>query len=157
MSDYFVLLTSSFIMVGVLGAFQEDGWSSVDELSRVFALFAAFAFASLLLTYLLAQLFNVPTAGVTVLTMFYILCGLVLPLIVKALSNFKYCDSADSLIYMFLILPHFALNQLMLNLQFTLKRKQICALLGKELKKCNVQNKCGVVDECCGKIVLITF
>lgn len=112
---------------------------------------AVFGFAALPFTYLLSRFFSVPTAGLTVLTIFYILTGLVLSLIVKALNDFQFFDSADLLTYVFMVLPHFALNRIMANLQFVTQNKQICEIHCNNIPMCNLENQCSLMAICCGK------
>lgn len=144
-------------MIGVLGVFQEVGWSSADELFRLCILLSAFGFAVIPFTYMLAQCFTVPTAALTVLTIFYMLNGLVLSLIVNALNSYKFIDSGDILTFVFMILPHFALNRMMVNLQLALQNKQICEIQCNSVDACSAKNKCSLLSICCGKLDFMTI
>lgn len=138
-------------MIGVLGAFGENGWSSLTELSRIFATIVVFGFAALPFTYLLSRCFSIPTAGLTVLTVFYILSGLVLSLIVKGLNDFEFYDTADLLAQVFMVLPHFALNRILVNLQIVTQNKDICQIHCNTTDICTEETKCQLMEMCCGK------
>lgn len=149
--DYFIFMASGTIMLGALAAFGEEGWSSPNEMSRLFAMFAAFGFAAMPFTYLLGRCFNVPTAALTVLTVFYILGGLVLSLIVKALNDFEFNATADRMTLVFMVMPHFSLNRILVNLQFVTQNKQICEIWCGNLLGCTDQIKCALFEPCCGR------
>lgn len=137
-------------MIGALAAFGEDGWSSANDLTRIFVMIAAFGFATLPFTYFLARFFSVPTAGLTVLTIFYILNGLVLSLIVRALNKFEFNYTADLLTNLFMVLPHFAMNRILVNLQYVVQREDICTIHCNNIEICNKENKCELLSLCCG-------
>ena len=63
-------------MVLTLLAFQEDGWSTGDELGRVILLSVCFVWAILPLVYLMSLLFDIPSSGFIKTVMLGIFLGI---------------------------------------------------------------------------------
>lgn len=73
--DYITYLLTILILVLVFSIFQETGWSSPEELSRVVIILVSFGYAVLPLTYIFSKFFTVPASGFTRMTMFYVFTG----------------------------------------------------------------------------------
>lgn len=73
--DYITFLITIIIFALAFVVFQEPGWSSTEEISRIVYILAVFAFATLPVTYIASLLFTIPASGFTRLTMFYVFTG----------------------------------------------------------------------------------
>lgn len=57
--DYVIFILISVILIAVLSAYQQDAFSTVDELGRNFAILVLFGFAAFPFTYICSFLFDV--------------------------------------------------------------------------------------------------
>lgn len=57
-------------------AFQEDGWSSLADLSRVLSVLILFGFAMLPMTFIASMFFSVPSIGFVRMMIVYIFTGI---------------------------------------------------------------------------------
>lgn len=73
--DYITYLITILALIAIFAAFQENGWSTALELSRIFLILVAFGFAVLPVTYIASQFFVIPASGFTGMTMFYVFTG----------------------------------------------------------------------------------
>lgn len=128
---------------------QEPGWATPIELARIAAVLATFGFAALPVTYAAARLFTVPTAGYTLLTIVYIVTGLLFATAVTALQQFGFEASASALRWTFQLLPHFSLSECLRNMQVHAQRAQVCAIRCERLPVCTEQVMCALWHQCC--------
>lgn len=150
-------MVSVLLLIAVFAAFQEAGWATPTELARIGLMLAIFGFASLPLTHLAARTFNNPTSGYTMLTIFFIAAGLLLPLAVTSLKTYDYTLSSKILTWIFLILPHFALNASLRNMQNMTQTVQVCDTQCARIPICNKDLMCSLLPDCCGKLILFVF
>lgn len=73
--DMFTFLITVLLLVITFGIFQEEGWSTGVELSRVFLMLFAFVFAILPVTFLASKFFKEAADGFSILSMVYIVTG----------------------------------------------------------------------------------
>lgn len=74
--DYITYLITIIVLIFIFAAFQENGWSTPEELSRILLILIAFGFAVLPITYIFSMFFTVPASGFTGMTMFYVFTGI---------------------------------------------------------------------------------
>lgn len=73
--DMFTFLITVILMVITFGIFQEDGWSTGLELSRMLLILFAFIFAILPVTFLASKFFKESANGLSVMSLIYIITG----------------------------------------------------------------------------------
>lgn len=73
--DFATYILNAIIMILVLGAFQEDGWSTFRELMPGFVTFVVFGFAMLPISFLSSYLFDIPSSGFVKMTIVYVFTG----------------------------------------------------------------------------------
>lgn len=109
------IITVGF-MVATLAVFQEDGWSTGDQIGRVFVLTVCFVWAILPFVYLFSMLFNIPSSGFIKTVMLGIFLGIAVFYTVYSLSILDRDSIAEAMTWAFLIVPHFALISALGNL-----------------------------------------
>lgn len=67
--DFVIMVVISLVVVGIIGIYQKDGYSSFEELFRLFVIFAMFSFAVLPMVYLFSHLFTQGSTGETMNTL----------------------------------------------------------------------------------------
>lgn len=110
--DFCTFVFAGFVLILTLLAFQEPGWSSIDELSRLMVLILCFIWSALPFVYLLSFLYNVPSSGYISTALLGVVLGSAIFYIVAILEApaVDMADTADKLTWAFLIIPHFALT-----------------------------------------------
>lgn len=73
--DIFTFIVTIVFLVITLAAFQEEGWSTALELSRIFFILFIFVIAILPVTTFASRFFKDPADGFAVLSMIYIFTG----------------------------------------------------------------------------------
>lgn len=73
--DYISFILTVLVMIAVFAAFQEPGWSSPLELSRILAIMAVFGISVLPITYIASMFFKDPDSGFTRMTIVYVFTG----------------------------------------------------------------------------------
>lgn len=73
--DYGTFILNSIVMILVLGAFQEDGWSSLSELMSGFLTLIIFGFSMLPISFLSSHMFDIPSTGFVRMTIIYVFTG----------------------------------------------------------------------------------
>ncbi len=73
--DYAIYFLIMLFYILIMAAYQKDGLSTVEELSRNSLLLLAFGFAVLPFTYVLSFLFRMPTTGLVALAIGSIITG----------------------------------------------------------------------------------
>lgn len=112
---------------------------------------AIFGFAALPVTYVAARLFTVPTAGYTLLTIVYIVTGMLFAIGVTSLHHFGFIDTAAGMRWTFQLLPHFALSECLRNMQTHTQRAQVCAIQCDRLPVCSETLMCRLLPQCCAQ------
>uniref|UniRef100_W4VRK6 Putative lipid exporter abca1 n=1 Tax=Corethrella appendiculata TaxID=1370023 RepID=W4VRK6_9DIPT len=136
--DYFIFLITLMLFVSTLAMFQQEGWSSVDELGTFSLVLLCFGIAVLPFTYLMSFLFTIPSSGYSKLLMINLFSGTMLFIVVATLqvSAFSLDDIATKLIWIFMIFPHFTLS-------YSINMMSAAAT---KLKTCSTM--CGLTGEC---------
>lgn len=74
--DFATFVLTAIILMITLFAFQEDGWSTIKELTPAFVTLLAFGFSMLPLTFTASLMFSIPSTGFVRMTIFFIFTGL---------------------------------------------------------------------------------
>ncbi|XP_050094334.1 phospholipid-transporting ATPase ABCA1-like isoform X1 [Anopheles aquasalis] len=149
--DYLVFIVASLCYIVTLAIIQQDGWSTFDQLGRVFLVLLFYAFASLPVTYLFAYLFNVPATGFVKMMLLNVLSGTIF---FTAVSLLRFPDIdldnvADVLEWIFMFFPSFVLTQTMNALNQVGNREVLCERACEQIPICTEQLKCLFAPECC--------
>lgn len=73
--DFSTYIATAVLLIITLAVFQEEGWSSPDELGRTFTVLILFGFAMLPMTFIASMFFSVPSSGFTRMTIINIFTG----------------------------------------------------------------------------------
>jgi ATP-binding cassette, subfamily A (ABC1), member 3 len=151
--DFLTFTISAVLFIGVLAIFQEEGWSSVDELGRFFMLLWFFGFAMIPFTYLMSFLTDVPSTGLTRLSMFYVFSGIIAFMAVFIIGSdlFDLKPLANTLGWIFLIFPHYAMSEGISNLNVMSTTIRTCNRQCELIPFCTQEILCGAFPQCCGK------
>ncbi|XP_066260323.1 phospholipid-transporting ATPase ABCA3-like [Euwallacea similis] len=108
------LITFSIIVFATLIAlicFQEDGFKSIDDISRLIVIFTYFGWSMLPMMYIAGYYYDVPSSGYTKLIFINVATGCVAFVILQILQmpglNLKYIG--DALHWVFMAIPHYSL------------------------------------------------
>jgi ATP-binding cassette subfamily A (ABC1) protein 3 len=116
--DYGIYFLVMIVYVLATAAYQKEGFSTFEELSRITLVLLAFGLAALPFTYVLSFAFKVPTTGLVTLTIGYIITGTLFYTVYFTLHS----DFLDlkwvsvPLGWTFLIFPHYSLTRAYSNL-----------------------------------------
>uniref|UniRef100_A0A182M226 ABC transporter domain-containing protein n=1 Tax=Anopheles culicifacies TaxID=139723 RepID=A0A182M226_9DIPT len=150
--DYTLFVLNSLVYIATVAIFQEEGWSTFEELGRAFLLLLFFGFAALPVTYLFSFLFSVSATGFVRMMFVNVLSGAIFFTAVNILKfdGIDLNDVADGLEWVFMFFPNFILSHGLNNLNAAsstaLSCKKACELLGP---LCDVNNLCAVDARCC--------
>lgn len=108
--DLVTFLITTGVMVASLAVFQEDGWSTGDELGRVYLMTVFFVWAVLPLVYLFSMLFQIPSDGFIKALLLGIFLGVVVFYTVYALNLLGSDNISEAITWAFMIVPFFALT-----------------------------------------------
>lgn len=126
--DYLQFVVISLIFIGVLAAYQKEGYSNFDELSRNLIVLLVFGFSVLPFTYVLSFLFQIPSTGLVRLAIGYIISGVFFFMAYFILNNemlgLQYI--AKPLGWIFLAFPHYSLARGMSNLNVKTSVANFC-------------------------------
>uniref|UniRef100_A0A336MK43 CSON001010 protein n=1 Tax=Culicoides sonorensis TaxID=179676 RepID=A0A336MK43_CULSO len=153
--DYLTFMVTALCYVITIAVFQEEGWSTFSELSRILILFAVFIYAVIPLCYLFAFKFTQPSAGFAKIAMIFILTGLFcfLTVFITAMDIFDLKDTSNTLTWLFLPFPHFAFSHAFNNLNVIQITKQICKSQCQHMGSCDKEFMekviCTMIPECC--------
>jgi len=149
--DYVLFLLISLLYIGVLAAFQEDGYRTFDELGRVFLVLVMFGAAMLPFTYLGAFLFRVPSSGLTVLSITYVISGVFfyLAFFMFNMEALGQQHIAKILGWVFLPFPHFSLAKAISGLNMMQSTIKSCGVLCEMMDNCTPQLICSIHSTCC--------
>lgn len=112
---YFLIMT---VYILATAAYQKDGFSTFEELSRNTIILLAFGLAVLPFTYVLSFAFQVPTTGLVSLSIGYIVSGTLFYTVYFTLNSdlldLKWIS--EPLGWTFLVFPHYSLTRAFSNL-----------------------------------------
>lgn len=156
--DYFLFVFIAILTTTVIGAFQEKGYSTLEELSRIFIVILVFGFAMLPFVYVSAFLFRAPASGFSGLATFLVLASVAMFAVVFSLGldAFDMKHVADILTWILSLIPHFALIDAMSNININNVMIDVCQ------RQCDMTGACADVlcainPTCCSKIVKFGF
>ncbi|XP_065074349.1 phospholipid-transporting ATPase ABCA3-like [Ochlerotatus camptorhynchus] len=149
--DYLVFILAMILYILTLAAFQEEGWSTPAELSRVVVVMLCFGIAVIPFTYLWSYFFQVPSTGFIKMLIFNIFTGTVIftGIFLLKYSEFNLKDVAETLEWFYMIFPHFALSHSLNNINLALTIQQICEAQCDALPFCTDKLLCNFDKRCC--------
>ncbi|EAT39837.1 AAEL008388-PA [Aedes aegypti] len=149
--DYLVFIVAMILYILTLAAFQEEGWSTPAELSRVVIVMLCFGIAVIPFTYLWSYFFQVPSTGFIKMLIFNIFTGTVIftGIFLLKYSEFNLKDVAETLEWFYMIFPHFALSHSLNNINLALTIKQICEAQCDAMPFCTDNLLCSFDKRCC--------
>lgn len=153
--DYAVFILISLLFVGVLAAYQKEGFSTLIELTRIFIILIVFGFSALPFTYVWSLIFQVPSSGLVRLSIGYVISGVFLFLAYFILNNefLGLQHIARPLGWIFLIFPHYSLTRGLSNLNLLQSTISICETQCSFLPLCStvgVETLCEISPFVCG-------
>lgn len=152
--DYLSFFFTALLYIITLVCFQEEGWRTASELGRVALVLVVFIWSVLPLTYLLSFWFTIPSTGFTRMSMLNILTGVLAFMVVFIMQSGVFANLkniGDTLNWIFLIFPHFALTQSFSNLNIITQKQQICKAQCESLTGCTEQLMCQFIPLCCNQ------
>lgn len=149
--DYLVFIVAMILYILTLAAFQEEGWSTPAELSRVVIVMLCFGIAVIPFTYLWSYFFQVPSTGFIKMLIFNIFTGTVIftGIFLLKYSEFNLKDVAETLEWFYMIFPHFALSHSLNNINLALTIQQICEAQCDAMPFCTDNLLCSFDKRCC--------
>lgn len=150
--DYFTFLVIAFLVTFTIGVFQEDGFSTFEELGRIYLVLIMFGFAVLPVVYIAAFFFNAPASGFTKMSIIFIFLGVAMYTVVFSMrfEGFGLRNVADTLTWIFLTVPHFALSNALSNINMVNVLSDVCKRQCTILGQCGKQ-LCKINPTCCSK------
>ncbi|KAF2898000.1 hypothetical protein ILUMI_08174 [Ignelater luminosus] len=126
--DLLTFIFTSILVIITLAIFQEDGFKTVDELSRIFSILLYFGFSMLPMMYLASYLFDIPSTGYSRMAMINIFTGVAAFLVVQILSNpeLKLQNTADTLHWIFLLVPHYSFSASIRDTYVIYSTRKLC-------------------------------
>lgn len=73
--DFVTYIITAFILIITLIAFQEEGWSTIKDLTPAFVTLMIFGFSMLPITFVSSLLFSIPSTGFVRMTIAFIFTG----------------------------------------------------------------------------------
>ncbi|KAL7744177.1 hypothetical protein ACLKA6_009151 [Drosophila palustris] len=145
--DYFTFVITCVIIILTILCFQENHFTQFDELARYFLILIVFCFAVLPYTYLISFLFKEPATGFARNSIFNILAGLALfvVVLVMSLEALDTNETAKKISLVVRVIPHFSLAS-GLNKAYTYKVTQAACEKVNSLPPILV---CELVPQCC--------
>lgn len=150
--DYLVFVIIAFLMTLTIGVFQEDGYSTFQQLGRIYFVLIMFGFAVLPFIYIAAFFFNAPASGFTKMSIIFIFLGVAMYTVVFSMrfEGFNLGHVADTLTWIFLTVPHFALSNAFSNINMVNVLSDVCD------RQCSILGQCGEKlckenPRCCSK------
>lgn len=156
--DYVIFILISLILIGVLAAYQQDAFSTFEELGRNFSILVLFGFAAFPFTYICSFVFHVPSTGLVRLSIGYIVSGVFTYMAFFILNNetLGLRHIAEPLGWIFLIFPHYSLARGINNLYMKQSTVNICNTQCSYFPQCSsigVETLCETVSiDCSGNI-----
>ncbi|EAT39839.1 AAEL008386-PA, partial [Aedes aegypti] len=149
--DYFTFMITALIYIATLAAFQEEGWSTGEELGRVLLIVCVFGLAFLPITYLFSFWFEVPSTGFVKMMLMNLFSGSIFFTAVFLLKfeTFDLEDVANILEWIFMIFPLFSLSQGLSNVNMQVTTKLICNQQCAAIPFCTESLICQQFPTCC--------
>ncbi|XP_065074348.1 phospholipid-transporting ATPase ABCA3-like [Ochlerotatus camptorhynchus] len=149
--DYITFLITALIYLATLTAFQEDGWSTGEELGRVYMILCVFGLAFLPITYLFSFWFEIPSTGFVKMMMINIFTGTIFFTAVFLLKFevFNLADIARGLEWFFMIFPLFSLSQSLSNINVLSTTRSVCNQQCSVIPFCTEEFMCLQFPDCC--------
>uniref|UniRef100_A0A182QNS7 ABC transporter domain-containing protein n=1 Tax=Anopheles farauti TaxID=69004 RepID=A0A182QNS7_9DIPT len=149
--DFGVYCVAMALYLGTLAAFGEEGWSTAEELGRVAIVFACFGLAIIPFTYLGAYCFDVPSTGFIKMLIFNIFTGTVLftAVFLLKVKDFDLRHVAETLEWIYMVFPLFALSHSLNNINVMETTRQICDAYCDAMPFCTPQLACKFNELCC--------
>uniref|UniRef100_A0A182NHT5 ABC transporter domain-containing protein n=1 Tax=Anopheles dirus TaxID=7168 RepID=A0A182NHT5_9DIPT len=149
--DFGVYCVAMALYLGTLAAFREEGWSTPEELGRVAIVFVCFGLAVIPFTYLGAYFFDVPSTGFIKLLIFNIFTGTVLftAVFLLKVKDFDLRHVAETLEWVYMVFPLFALSHSLNNINVMETTRQICDAYCDAMPFCTPQLACKFNELCC--------
>lgn len=140
-------------MTATIGVFQEKGFSSSQELGRMFFLLLLFGFAVLPFLYISAFMFSSPASGFTKMSVLFIFFGVAMFTVIFSMrfDGFNLAHLADTLTWFFLAVPHFSLSNAITNINLVGVFKEVCNQQCNLLGICDKEKLCEFNARCCSK------
>lgn len=156
--DYLLFIVIAFLMTLTIGVFQENGFSTFEELGRIFFVLIMFGFAVLPFVYIAAFFFNAPASGFTKMSIIFIFLGVAMYTVVFSMrfEGFNLKHVADTLTWIFLAVPHFSLSNAFSNINIVNVYLDICNTQCKIFGVCG-EELCQRVSRCCSKFLSSLF
>ncbi|XP_031627171.1 ATP-binding cassette sub-family A member 3-like, partial [Contarinia nasturtii] len=128
--DYATHIVTCFIACFTMYVFEENGWSTVEELTPFFIILTIFALSSLAVTFVSSFLFSTTSYGFVSLTIIFIFTGNSFFNLINILSlpALNLTETANMLKSIFLIFPHYALGYSLFNLNQLKIESEVCRL-----------------------------
>lgn len=151
--DYLIFLFVALLVTFTIGSFQEKGFSTKEELGRIYLLFALFGFSVLPFVYIAAFWFQSPASGFTKMSVIFIFLGTAMYTVVfsMAFEGFDLKHVADTLKWILLIIPHFSLSNGFNNLNLVNVFSEVCDKQCTLLGICDKKMQCKVNAGCCSE------
>jgi ATP-binding cassette subfamily A (ABC1) protein 3 len=143
--DFLIFIVIAVSMTATIGVFQEDGYKTWEQLGRIFFVLIMFGFAVLPFIYIAAFFFSAPASGFTKMSIIFIFMGVAMYTVVFSMrfEGFNLGHVADTLTWIFLTVPHFALSNAFSNINMVNVLTDVCA------RQCEIMGHCG--QELCEK------
>lgn len=137
--DYLIFVVIAILMTTTIGVFQEEGYSTFEQLGRIFFVLIMFGFAVLPFIYIAAFFFSAPASGFTKMSIIFIFMGVAMYTVVFSMrfEGFNLAHVADTLTWIFLTVPHFALSNAFSNINMVNVLTDVCA------RQCDMMGLCG--------------
>ncbi|KAJ6635436.1 Phospholipid-transporting ATPase ABCA3 [Pseudolycoriella hygida] len=152
--DYVIYILISLLLIFVLAAYQQDAFSTFEELGRNFAILVLFGFAVFPFTYICSFMFHVPSTGLVRLSIGYIVSGVFTYMAFFILNNetLGLRHIAEPLGWVFLIFPHYSLARGINNLYMKQSTINICNTQCSYFPECSffgVETICNAISYDC--------
>lgn len=154
--DFLQHIFISVLMVLTIGAFQQDGFATVEELTRTFIVLVCFGFAAIPVVYVSAFFFSAAATGFTRMSIIFIFLGVAMYTVVFSMKfeGFNLRHVAETLTWIFLTVPQFALSQAFSSLNLINIAIQVCDRQCAQMGICDKELLCKAVPQCCSKFDL---
>ncbi|XP_050098673.1 phospholipid-transporting ATPase ABCA3-like [Anopheles aquasalis] len=149
--DFLTFFITVMFYVAILAAFQEDGWSTGEEIGRVILVMMVFGFAFLPVTYLFSFIFDIPASGFVKMMILNIFTGTIFFMTVFLLlfDGFDLRNVAEGMEWAFLIFPLFALSHSLSNMNIAVATAQVCNTQCQLIPNCTFEMLCREFPQCC--------
>lgn len=156
--DYFLFILIALLMTLTIAIFQEDGYATFEQLGRIYFVLIMFGFAVLPFIYIAAFFFNAPASGFTKMSIIFIFLGVAMYTVVFSMrfEGFNLKHVANTLTWIFLAVPHFALSNAFSNINIVNVLTDVCRRQCEMLGTCGDQ-LCQINNRCCSMCSYFLF